>query len=200
MKIKINIFTNKNIESFLNVILSDYEIKIMKLDNLSQPLSSAVANIVVINNIKYFTKINFKYLKDDILFLSNLDKDLINFENKSYFVKTPLPINQIKNIVKNHIENIKINFHDISIVNERLTNINNKTFCYLTRVELEILCCLIKEKEISKKFVKQNILNIKSDIETNSLESHLTRIRKKLNNINTSLKLKSKNERILIST
>ena len=47
---------------------------------------------------------------------------------------------------------------------------NNNSFCYLTRVELEILRHLIRQKETSKKFIKENILNIKSSIETNSLK------------------------------
>ena len=33
----------------------------------------------------------------------------------------------------------------------------------------------------TQKFIRENILKIKSNVETNSLESHLTRIRKKMN-------------------
>ena len=53
---------------------------------------------------------------------------------------------------------------------------------------------------MNKNFIKENILNIKSNVETNSLESHLTRIRKKLNEIETVVKIKTKNEKLLIST
>ena len=41
-------------------------------------------------------------------------------------------------------------------------------------------------------------LNIKSNIQTNSLESHLTRIRKKMNKIGTTVKIQTKNEKLLI--
>ena len=67
------------------------------------------------------------------------------------------------------------------------------------KVELEILSYLIREKETSKNFIKENILNIKSDIETNSLESHLTRIRKKMNKVKTSIKIQTKSEKLLIT-
>ena len=87
----------------------------------------------------------------------------------------------------------------ISIDNEKLTNINNNSFCYLTKVEYEILFFLIREKEINKNIIKENILNIKSNVETNSLDSHLTRIRRKMIKIKTSVKIQSKSEKLLIT-
>ena len=83
---------------------------------------------------------------------------------------------------------------------EKLINLDNDNFCYLTKIELEILICLIRKKEISKNFIKENILNIRSNIETNSLESHLSRIRKKMSLIKTKVKIQTKNEKLLITT
>ena len=80
-----------------------------------------------------------------------------------------------------------------------MTNEKNNYFCYLTKLELEILSHLIIEKESTKKYIQEKILNIKSNIETNSLDSHLTRIRKKLTQINTSVKIQSKKEKLLIT-
>ena len=84
------------------------------------------------------------------------------------------------------------------IVNEKLTNTNNSSFCYLTKLESEILTYLIIEKESTKKYIQENILNIKSSIQTNSLDSHLTRIRKKMYKIKTIVKIQSKSEKLLI--
>jgi len=64
---------------------------------------------------------------------------------------------------------------------------------------LHFLTHLIRKKETSKNFIKENILNIKSNIETNSLESHLSRIRKKMNTIKTKVKIQTKNEKLLIT-
>ena len=50
----------------------------------------------------------------------------------------------------------------------------------------------------SKQFIKLNILNIKRGIETNSLDSHLSRIRKKLNKIKSKILITSKNDQIFI--
>ena len=114
----------------------------------------------------------------------------MNLNNRLQFLNTPTSVNIIKNKIENFAQNLKIYFHDISINNEKLINLKNNSFCYLTKAELEILTCLVRERETSKKFIRENILKIKSNIETNSLESHLTRIRKKLNKIKLLLKYK----------
>ena len=57
----------------------------------------------------------------------------------------------------------------------------------------------MRKKETSKNFIKENILNIKSNIETNSLESHLSRIRKKINTLKSKVKIQTKNEKLLIT-
>ena len=123
----------------------------------------------------------------------------VNYNYKTKFLNTPISINYIKNTIENFLQNLKIQFHDILINNEKLINQNNKNFCYLTKVELEILIYLIRERETSKKFIKENILNIKSNIETNSLESHLTRIRKKIEKVKTEVKIYTKNEKLSIT-
>ena len=123
---------------------------------------------------------------------------LSTFKDNIQYIKTPLPIKKLKNKIQNFIQNLKVKFHDISVDNEKIINLQNNSFCYLTKIEYEILRYLIREKQTNKNFIKENILNIKSNIETNSLESHLTRIRKKMNMIKTAVKIQTKNEKLLI--
>ena len=154
-------------------------------------------NIIILNNDKRTKPFDFKKLKGNFLILSNIENESMKINNQ--LIKTPISINQIKTITKNFLENIKIIFHDITIINEKMTNINNNSFCYLTKLESEILSYLIYEKEGTKNYIQENILNIKSTIKTNSLDSHLTRIRKKMNQIKTSIKIQSKSEKLLIT-
>ena len=70
----------------------------------------------------------------------------------------------------------------------------------LTEIESKILTYLITNKLCTKQYIKENILNIKSSIETNSVDTHLTRIRKKFDIINTTLIIKSKNNAVSIET
>ena len=67
----------------------------------------------------------------------------------------------------------------------------------LTDIENNILIKLIEIKKCQKDYLKENILNISHEIDTHSLDSHLSRIRKKFEKIQTSLNLKSKKNYII---
>ena len=196
MKNKINIFSDKNIRSFLIDLFSDYELFFIDLNEIQNHLENNGTNIIFLNYKENNKLINFKKLNDNFLILSNLKNKNLNIDNQ--LITIPKSINNIKTKIENFVENLKIKFHDITIVNEKLTNINTNTFCYLTKLESEILTYLIIEKESTKKYIQENILNIKSTIQTNSLDSHLTRIRKKMYKIKTSVRIQSKNEKLLI--
>lgn len=196
MKNKINIFSDNKIKFFLTDLFSDYELTFMNLNKIEIKTNSINANIIFINEEENSKLINIKKLSDNFLILSSSNNISLKTNNK--LIKTPTTINHIKSTVENFLENLKIQFHDIIIFNEKLTNLKNNSFCYLTKLESEILTHLIIEKESTKNHIKENILNIKSTIQTNSLDSHLTRIRKKMIQINTSVKIQSKSEKLLI--
>jgi len=198
MKNKLNVYSNEKVRNFLISVIPQYELIFMSIDMIEHKLQSNYANIIVLNYYKEAELVNFKSLNDNYLIVSNLNKNKIHIENRLKFLNTPIPTTHLRNRIESFIQNLEIQFHDISIVREKITNLNNNSFCYLTKVELEILSYLIKEKEASKNFIKENILNIKSDIETNSLDSHLTRIRKKMNKINTVVKIQTKSEKLSI--
>ena len=197
MKNGLNIFCNNNIKNFLFSFLSDYELTIMKLDQIKDNIQASKANIIIISNNDIDLR-DYGKLSENCLIISNLKK--LNFNNKSNILNSPLTINNLKNRIDYFVQNLKVQFHDLSLYNERLINLDNDNFCYLTKIELEILTYLIRKKETSKNFIKENILNIKSNIETNSLESHLSRIRKKMNTIKTKVKIQTKNDKLLITT
>ena len=198
MKKRLNIFSNNKIQNFLITILSEYQLFFMKLDDIKNTLNSSQANLIIINDKIDIKTINPDNLIDNYLIISNSKNNDLSL-NKNYNVFfSPTTISLIKNKVDNLIQNLKLHFHDISLDNEKITNLNNNYFCYLTKIELEILGYLIREREASKNFIKENILNIKSNIETNSLESHLTRIRKKMNKVKTNVKIQTKSEKLKI--
>ena len=199
MKNRLNIYCNCNIKNFLKLILYQYDLNFLKLETPVYNFSTTEVNIFVITSNKELKLINLKDLNDNYLILSNLKNSSLTLNNNSKVLITPISINHIKNTIKNLIQNLKVQFHDIFIDNEKITNLKDNSFCYLTKIELEILSYLIREREVSKKFIKENVLKIKSDIETNSLESHLTRIRKKMIKVNTILKIHTKSEKLLIS-
>ena len=196
MKNGLNIFCNSNIKNFLSSFLLDYDLTIMKLDQIKDNIQESQANIIIISNNNIDLR-DYGKLSDNCLIISNLKK--LNFNHKSNILNSPLSINNLKNRIEYFVQNLKFQFHDLSLYNEKLINLENDNFCYLTKIELEILIYLIRKKETSKNFIKENILNIKSNIETNSLESHLSRIRKKMNTIKTKVKIQTKNENLIIT-
>ena len=199
MRDKLYIYSNNVTKKFLHSVFTKYDLVFMKLESIDYKTQKIQPNIIIISNNYENTLINFENLNENYLIITNLKTNRINQNNNLKFLNMPTPINFLKNSVSNFIQNFKIQFHDISIENEKLTNLKNNSFCYLTKVELEILKYLMREKETSKHFIKVNILNIKSNIETNSLESHLTRIRKKMNKVKTCVKIKTKSEKLSIS-
>ncbi|MDA9742987.1 helix-turn-helix domain-containing protein [Pelagibacteraceae bacterium] len=199
MKNKLNIFSEKKINFFLLNLLSDYNLSFMNFNDLHNYQENSQANIIILNNNKEANLVNFQKLNENNLILCSLNIKNLNLKKKIKLLKCPLPINNIKNIIEIFVQNLKIQFHDVILDNEKLINLNNKSFCYLTKVEIEILSYLLREKETSKNFVKENILNIKSNVETNALESHLTRIRKKMNRVSTTVKIRAKNEKLIVT-
>jgi len=199
MKNKLNIFSNNKINNFLKILLSNYELSFLKLEEINYKQQNTRINIIIITTDKDANKINFENLNNNFLIISRLINKNLNLHNHLHLLNTPTSINNIKNKIKNFLQNIKFRYHDISIENEKLTNVNNNSFCYLTKAELEILTCLMREKETNKYFIKENILKIKSNIETNSLESHLSRIRKKINEIGATVKIQTRNEKLIIT-
>jgi len=193
---KINIFSDKKLKIFLSELFSGYELIFIELTEIQKYIENNGTNIIFIKDKENLKLIDSKKLSDNFLILSNQKNKNLNPNNQQ--IKIPKSINMIKNTVKNFLENLKFKFHDITIVNEKLTNINNNSFCFLTKLESEILTYLIVEKQSTKKYIQENILNIKSTIQTNSLDSHLTRIRKKMYKIKTSVKIQSKSEKLLI--
>ena len=198
MKNRVNIFSNDKINNFLTTSIANYEMVFTKLSDIDYNSQTTEANIIVITNNKDLNLIDFNQLKDNYLIMSCSQKNNLNLKNNIKFINMPLNINQLRNKIENFVQNLKVNFHDMAIDNDRLTNIKNNSFCYLTKVEFEILRYLIRVKKTNKNYIKENILNIKSSIQTNSLESHLTRIRKKMNKIGTTVKIQTKNEKLLI--
>ena len=105
----------------------------------------------------------------------------------------PLSISNFENILKS-INDASNTFLDIEISkNNFIRNIHNNKKIYLTESEFSILKCLFTNKTVEKDKLKTEILKFHVSLETKSLESHLSRIRKKLQKINSEILITSVN-------
>ena len=125
MKNKLNIFSNKKIKNFLITAFPEYELNFLSFNEVDYKPHSIEANIIILNYYKDAELINFNNLNDNYLVVSNLKKNKIHIDSTSKFLNTPISITHIKNTIENFIQNLKIQFHDISIVREKLINMSN---------------------------------------------------------------------------
>jgi DNA-binding response OmpR family regulator len=75
-----------------------------------------------------------------------------------------------------------------------MINLRNNMGCFLTALEKKILIEFIEYKKIKRDYFLENIIKIKKNVETKTIESHLSRIRKKLLKINSLIQISSKED------
>ena len=135
MKKKLNIYSNNNISNFLSSLLFDYEIILMKLGAIDYSIKNLNSNIIIINNDKDVACINLNQLNESYLIISSFNFNKLNIDRNIKLIKTPITINHFRNSIEVFLENLKFYFHDILIDKEKLINLNNNSFCYLTKKE-----------------------------------------------------------------
>ena len=196
---RLNIYLDFKFNNFFNELLKDYEIKYNNINNLSHQggEQNSGALIFINGDIKKY-KAHLKQLSKEYLLITNAKN--INEIGKCDItkIKTPISIVNIKNYIYKFLNNKVIHYEDIQLFDKKIINKKNKLSCNLTDIENNIFLYLIDLKECSKSNIKKDILKLNSKVETNSLDSHLTRIRKKLDNIKTRIKIQSKNDTLKI--
>ena len=68
----------------------------------------------------------------------------------------------------------------------------------MTPLEKDILIILLEKQKIERQYLLEKVLKIRKDTETKTIESHLTRIRKKLLKINIQIEITSKDNMIYL--
>ena len=188
-------------EQIVKDLLKDFEV-----DMISE---SKINNSYVKNkNILVFIKEDFKeeitsYLNKNSFLVFYLKKtnEFEKYQNHNiHFVQAPIHANKLLYLVKNYFKNNIENFNDIKLFGETITNINNEKFCFVTNLERLIILELIKNKSISREYFLENILGLKKNIETKTIESHLTRIRKKFLQIESNTQIFSKGDQFFLSS
>lgn len=197
MKQKINIYTNIKSNIFFEQLFNSHDIVFKNIDEINNDKSKSEGGIIFLNNKTYNPDLFKKKLDDNFLLITNTILEKFN-ENNFSNISKPIPLNTVKSKINKFLSDRKIFFEDIEISDKKIINSKSKKFELLTDIENEILQFLIFNKSCAKDSIKNKILNIKSNIQTNSLESHLTRIRKKLDQIESKIIITSKKDNLKI--
>ena len=196
MKQIINLYTDIENFSFLKKILNNVQLIQKNINDLSQSSLIDEGGIILVNNFSSKIK-NIKHLSNNYLLITN-DKKNYYLKENIVVLQAPTSPQIIKSSVENFLLNYVFKYYDINICHHNLLNTKTSITCTLTDIERKILIYIFQNNNCSKRDIKKNVLNLKKNVQTNSVESHLTRIRKKFEEIKSTYIIKSKNDEISI--
>jgi DNA-binding response OmpR family regulator len=157
--------TEYNIDHFLVRIIFAEKIQVTKLKKL---LNDNVPTIFLLNNKKFFLKNNLRLLDFHITLVLPIEilslREIINIllTKYTFFKKSK----------------IVINGYEIDSNQRIILKSGIKT--KLTEKELELILTLNKNNGLKKTFLLKKIWNHNSDLESHAFETHLHRLRKKI--------------------
>lgn len=134
----------------------------------------------------------FKSKKNKIIFFLPKKFENFDFSKTQKLIFYPIHILDFEKNLKSFFNQDRLIYKNVELnYNGFLLNITNNKKIYLTDTETAIVKILFTNKVVEKDKIKKNILNINSQIDTKSLESHVSRIRKKLLIIDESITINS---------
>ena len=119
---------------------------------------------------------------------------LISKKTKSFFEKRknciyyPIKIKELIHKTRQENEN-PIIFGNLELQKNFLKNTLNNKKIKISDIEKNILKLLFFKKSTQKEVIKVSVLNYKTEIKSNTVESHLTRIRNKIESIGSNVKI-----------
>ena len=119
-------------------------------------------------------------------FLKNNKLKLLDFHVSLFTPIEVLSFREILNILiikYNFFKKSKIVINEYEIDSNQRVIIKNKIKAKLTEKELELILTLNKNNGLEKSFLLKNIWNRTSDLDSHAFETHLHRLRKKINKI-----------------
>tara|TARA_B100000965_G_C19546954_1_gene738295 strand:- start:224 stop:841 length:618 start_codon:yes stop_codon:yes gene_type:complete len=196
MKDTIYLYTKKTLFNIIQEILLDYNIINLTFDQI---YSSDFKN----NNVLFVLDKDFvKDIKESffinnnvVVFFSKKEHALdLTKLNQANFFYGNISVKKFIDEINTHLIFKKIIFNNTEIAGEKMTNLSSGLYVLLTPLEREILIVFFKNKKIQRNYFLEEILKLKKNIETKTVESHLTRIRKKLQKIESNIQITTKED------
>jgi hypothetical protein len=186
----------------LHIIGSQSFVDLLKELNLNYNISSdknlKYNNKDVLVRIIFVDKLQLTEIKK--FFLENIPTVFL-LKNKDFLKKNklrlldfhislfvPIEVLSFKEILNilitkyNFLKKSKIIINDYEIDSNQRVIIKNKIKVKLTEKELELILVLNNKNGLEKSFLLKNIWNRSPDLESHAFETHLHRLRKKINN------------------
>jgi DNA-binding response OmpR family regulator len=189
--IHLHVIGSKNFYNLLSEL--DFNYKISTDKNIKYENNDLIVRVIFVENLS-LTEIKKIFLENipTIFFIHN--KDYLK-KNKlvmlQFHISLSLPIDilsfrEILNILLtkyNFFKKSKIIINDYEVDSNQRVIIKNKKKVKLTEKELELILTLSEKNGLEKSFLLKKIWNHNSDLESHAFETHLHRLRKKINKI-----------------
>jgi len=187
--IHLHIIGSKSFSDLLNELDLNYSITSGK--NLKYNDKDLLVRIIFVENLQ-LAEIKKFFLENipTIFFLNNKDfliKNKLTLLDFHISLLTPIEILSFREILNilltkyNFFKKSKIIINDYEIDSNQRVITKNKIKAKLTEKELELILALNKNNGLEKSFLLKNIWNRSSDLESHAFETHLHRLRKKIN-------------------
>ena len=189
--VHLHIIGSQSFSDLLNELNLNYSISSEK--NLKSTNKDLIVRIIFcekfqLSEIKKFFSENvptiFFFKNKD--FLKNNKLKLLDFHVSLFTPIEVLSFREILNILiikYNFFKKSKIVINEYEIDSNQRVIIKNKIKAKLTEKELELILTLNKNNGLEKSFLLKNIWNRSSDLDSHAFETHLHRLRKKINKI-----------------
>ena len=189
--IHLHIIGSKSFSDLLNEL--DFNYSITSGKNLKYNNKDLLVRIVFVENLQ-LAEIKKFFLENipTIFFLNNKDfliKNRLTLLDFHISLLTPIEILSFREILNilltkyNFFKKSKIIINDYEIDSNQRVITKNKIKAKLTEKELELILVLNKNNGLEKSFLLKNIWNRSSDLESHAFETHLHRLRKKINKV-----------------
>ena len=187
--IHLHIIGSESFSSLLNELDFNYGISSSK--NLKYNNKDLLVRIIFIDKLqlieikKYFLEnIPTVFLLNDRDFLTKNKLHLLEFHVSLFVPIEILSFREILNILLtkyNFLKKSKIIIGSYEIDSNQRVIMKNSVQTKLTEKELELILTLNNNNGLDKSFLLKNIWNRSSDLESHAFETHLHRLRKKIN-------------------
>jgi hypothetical protein len=165
-----NISSNRNLkysnqDLFVRIIVAEK----LQLIDIKKYFLENIPTIFLLSNKDYLIKNNLKLMEFHVALFVPIDvlsfREILNILITKY----------------NFFKKSKIIINGYEIDSNQRVIMKNSTKVKLTEKELNLILILEKNKGLNKSFLLKSIWNHSSDLETHAFETHLHRLRKKMN-------------------
>ena len=132
------------------------------------------------------------------IFLVPKKIEILNLPPQSSLVFYPIKYSDFCKIIQSIQRQTSTMYKNLYLSSDSvLVNKDNNKKIFMTETEMKILTKLFDKIIVKKDLLRQSILNFHPGVETKSLESHLSRIRKKIHEIGGETNIASENSKFI---